>query len=190
MFFVSSWCVSSLGLHVQKDFRVCSLWCCRKMPGRFTCASTGAGHVHRLQHVSWFDPAFQFCPPTTSPASSCHKTPPRVVNVAHRSFPLVQNLPTLMMCPLTSHTWNVIEILRPSRSFIGTCCSLLCFSLCPLADTRWGFLLGSMAIHSKSRGEHTCSSARLTTNTCTTNHSFEWWNGSLCRIDAKMYPVS
>ena len=56
------------------------------------------------------------------------------------------------MGPLTSRTWNVIQIVRPSRSFIGNDRSPWCFSLCPLADTRWGFLLGSMVIHSKSRG--------------------------------------
>ena len=43
---------------------------------------------------------FGLCRPI-SPSSSCHKTPPRVVNVAHRSFLLFHNLPTPMMGPLT-----------------------------------------------------------------------------------------
>ena len=54
--------------------------------------------------------------------SSCHRVPPFLVNVAQRSSPLAQNLPTLMMGPLTSHTWNVIQTLRPSRSFIDSAC--------------------------------------------------------------------
>ena len=49
----------------------------------------------------------------------------------------------------------------------------------------WRCLLGvSMAIHSKSRGKHTCSSAQLPTNTCATYRTLEWRNRSLCRIHA------
>ena len=84
---------------------------------------------------------------------------------------------------------EVIQIWRPSLSFIGTDGSASCFSLCPLVATRWGCLLGSKAIHSKSRGEHTCSSAQLSFNTCATYQSLEWRNESLCWIADKMYPV-
>ena len=57
-----------------------------------TCASTGAASLQRCQHVSWFDPAFQFVVFRTLstniyPASSCHH-----VNMAHRSFPFVRKL--------------------------------------------------------------------------------------------------
>ena len=56
---------------------------------------------------------FELCQPPLHQLLLCHKTPPRVVNVAHRSFPWVHGL---------AHTWNVIQILRPSRSLIGTDC--------------------------------------------------------------------
>ena len=49
----------------------------------------------------------------------------------------------------------------------------------------WRCLLGvSMAIHSTSRGKHTCSSAQMPTNTCATYRTLEWRNRSLCRIHA------
>ena len=108
------WCVSSLGLNVS----ICSLWWCRRMSHRFTCASTGTTTVHECQHVSCLDPAFQF----------------EVVSSHH---------------------------------------------------VHWRCLLGvSMAIHSKSRGKHTCSSAQLPTNTCATYRTLDWRNRSLCWIHA------
>ena len=39
------------------------------------------------------------------------------------------------MGPLTAHTWNVIEILRPYHRYFGTHRSPQCVSSCPLADS-------------------------------------------------------
>ena len=106
------------GAERHQNLSICSLWWCRRMSHRFTCASTGTTKVHKCQHVSCLDPAFQF----------------EVVSSHH---------------------------------------------------VHWRCLLGvSMAIHSKSRGKHTCSSAQLPTNTCATYRTLEWRNRSLCWIHA------
>ena len=38
VFFVSSWCMRSLGLRIHQDLSISSLWCCGKVSGKFTCA--------------------------------------------------------------------------------------------------------------------------------------------------------
>ena len=95
--------------------------CCRKVSRKFTCASTGAATLDWCQRVSRFHPALQF--EVVSNSVHQHFSSFLVAQDTTRSFSLVQNLPTLMMGPLTTHTWNVIQILRPSRSFIGCVCS-------------------------------------------------------------------
>ena len=192
----SPWWVRSLELHVRQDFSVCSLWCYRKISCKFTCASTGAVQVHQCQHASWFDPTFQFVVDSNSDhqyfssffvaedATRCRESSTSVVllgtELAHAHDGSID----------FAHMEFDPDLASVSQFHRGTDCSPQCFSLCPLAQTRWGFLLGSMATHSKSRGEHTCSSARLSTSPCTTYKSLEMRNGSLCRIAAKMYPVS
>ena len=156
VFCVSSWCVRSLRNARPSNISAsCSLRCLSQEvpqvhlalplgPPKNTSVNTLPGLIPHSSSL-WFRTlptnnfSSFFMPQDTT---SC----PRTQHVDR--FPLVQNLPTLMMGPFISRTWNVLQILRPSRSFIGADCSPLCFSLCPLADTRWGYLLGSMAIHS------------------------------------------
>ena len=180
----SSSALRALGLRVHQDLSVCSLWCCSmRLAGSLAlplepppCA--GANTCPGLTSIP-IRGGFELCPSilqfffVPQDTTSCRKRGALIV-------PLGTTLAYTHDGPLTSHTWN----LRPSCSFIGTGSSPLCFSLCPLADTRWGFLLGSMGIHSKSRGEHTCKSAKClpirVQHTCFLD----------CRIAAKKHPVS
>ena len=99
--------------------------------------------------------------PCTSPAASCQKTRLQAMNVAQRPFPLLQHLPTLMVSlDLTDLTYD------PDVPSIPTV-----FNLCPVEVSRLGSLVGLTSIQSCCI-EHTSSSARLSTQTCTTYHSF------------------
>ena len=102
VFFVSSWCINSLGC-IHQDLCIFSLWNCRMMSCKFSGTSTGTANLHRNQHVSRFDPAFHLVVVSNCRPQSLQ--PPRVTRHHHVSRPWrIDRSPWHKTCP---HSWWV-----------------------------------------------------------------------------------